>query len=171
MMGELYSTGRGIIWIFCFMHTQTGNDSVPNDNSVVSCFFPGFGRNSAPLLHLQLEGLWPLKSKISHWSTMWRRVWVYFRLVQLEGVKRPRKFEWWGETAFVGILHRMRWVSGKEMKWNWVELRVRDNGRGELAVSYKWTGWAWEITGWRKFKTAGKLPIIFTAIYRYNTPI
>ena len=39
---------------------------------------------------------------------------------------------------------------------------------GEPAVSYRWTGWVWEITGWSsgnnrlEFKTAGKLMIGFS---------
>ena len=31
---------------------------------------------------------------------------------------------------------------------------------GEPAVSYKWTGWVWGITGWSSSRLQGKLPII-----------
>ena len=41
--------------------------------------------------------------------------------------------------------------------------------RGEPAVSYKFTGWVWEIN-WLKFKTAGKLPIILEESIEY-TPV
>jgi hypothetical protein len=41
-------------------------------------------------------------------------------------------------------------------------LRDHTYDRGEPAVSCRWTGWAWDITGW----SAGKLPVILRGIYR-----
>ena len=41
------------------------------------------------------------------------------------------------------------------------------NDRGGPAVGYKWTGWVWEITGWR-FKAAGGLPIGLEEFVEYT---
>ena len=37
---------------------------------------------------------------------------------------------------------------------------------GEPAVSYKWTGWVWEIAGWLRFKDCRKSTDHFRGIYR-----
>ena len=44
-------------------------------------------------------------------------------------------------------------------------------GENQPALSYRWTGRVWEITGRRSFTTAGKLPpIIFRGICKINNP-
>ena len=41
------------------------------------------------------------------------------------------------------------------------------NDGGGPAVSHKWPGWVWEITGWSYFKTAEKLPISLEEFIEY----
>ena len=54
---------------------------------------------------------------------------------------------------------------GLHAPWQSISLITHD--RGEPAVSYRWTGWVWEITGW-KFKTSGKSPVVLEEFMEYT---
>ena len=81
--------------------------------------------------------------------------------------------------CFVGTVYLPNLVGfpGKKNKLHWPKLHRIQNknkkqwsGPGEPAVSYKWTGWVWENTGWSS-RLQENYPFFFWGIYRIYYPI